>query len=284
MVKNENLPIYGFDLINGVYTDLIFNHDIERHSHSFFEIAITLEGEYVNRFDTGDIVLDKDTLVIIRPNDVHYIDHLTAQYRDIYIPEKRMMQLCSAISPTLYQEIMSSPTPPYGKVSRDAVNSCEETAKVITELRVSYTPEQIDPFCNILILKALSAYYEAKNTVYPVRIPQWLLELVAKLNFRLERSDSRDFLKLLPEIVEQSGYSHGHICREFKKYYKCTLVQYMNKQKMNYSTTLLLNNNMSIAEIAQILGYSNQSNYIATFKSYYGESPNSWRKNKIKPV
>lgn len=284
MAKNENLPIYDFSLINGVYTDLIYNHDIEKHSHCFFEIALTLEGSYINRFDTGDIELNENSIVIIRPHDVHHIDNLTAVYRDIYISEKKMIELCAAVSPTLYEDIMTAEEPPHLTISRDMVNSCEHTAKVITELRVDYTPEQIEPFCNILILKALSAYFETKNTVYPVRIPKWLLEMVSKLNVSLENTAGQDSLKLLPEIVEQSGYSHGHVCREFKKYYNCTLVQYMNKQKMIYSTTLLLNNNMSIAEIAQILGYSNQSNYIATFKNYYGESPNSWRKNKIKRV
>lgn len=284
MAKNEKLPVYDFSLINGVYTDLIYDHDIEKHSHSFFEIALTLKGEYVNRFDTGDIVLDENTIIIIRPHDVHYIEHLTAVYQDIYVPEKKMIQLCSSISPTLYHDIMSAPEPPNIKLGRDAVNACEDTAKVITELRVGYQPEQIEPFCNILIYKALSAYYEKKNAVFPVRIPDWLVKMVADLSSALERSANQDSLNLLSEIVEKSGYSHGHVCREFKKYYHCTLVQYLNKQRMIYSTTLLLNSNVSIAEIAQILGYSNQSNYIATFKKYYGEAPSSWRKNKIKRV
>jgi AraC-like DNA-binding protein len=53
---------------------------------------------------------------------------------------------------------------------------------------------------------------------------------------------------------------------------------------MIYSTTLLLNTKQSIAEIAQHLGYSNQSSYVVTFKSIYGVSPDKWRKNRIKRV
>jgi AraC-like DNA-binding protein len=278
----ENLPVYDFDLINGLYTDLIYNHNIEKHSHCFFEIAITLEGKYVNHFDSGDLTLDENTMVIIRPRDVHYITNLTAVYRDIYVPEKKMIQLCSAISPTLFEEIMSSSAPPHVKIDKDALAACESTAKRITEFRVEGSPEQIEPLCNILVLKALSAYFETKNSLFPKWMPQWLLEMVAKLNFSVEHNLPVDFSQTLSDVVKQSGYSHGHICREFKKYFNCTLVQYLNKQKMIYSTTLLLNNNLSVAEIAQMLGYSNQSNYITTFKSFYGESPNSWRKNKIK--
>ena len=53
---------------------------------------------------------------------------------------------------------------------------------------------------------------------------------------------------------------------------------------MAYSTTLLLNTNLSVSDIAQTLGYSNQSNYINSFKKEYGMSPLNWRKNNLKLV
>ena len=50
---------------------------------------------------------------------------------------------------------------------------------------------------------------------------------------------------------------------------------------MAYSTTLLLNTNLSVSDIAQTLGYSNQSNYINSFKKEYGMSPLNWRKTNL---
>lgn len=280
MNKSEKYPVYDMNLIDGAYTELVKSRYIERHAHSFFEITIALEGTYVNSFDTGDIVCKENTMLIIRPRDIHYINPLSAVYRDIYVPVDKMKQLCNTIDPMLYDDIMEAKEPPCIMLSREKIDSCENMAKVITNLRISYAPEIIVPFWNILILKALEAYYESTKMIYTIKTPEWLLNMVTALNSKL--TSTQNGMELLMELVGQSGYSHGHVCREFKKYYGCTLVQYINRQKMVYSTSLLLNQETTIAEIAQFLGYSNQSNYVAAFKSYYGESPSSWRKNKIK--
>lgn len=283
MLKND-MPVYNFDLIDGIYTELIYNHDIEKHSHYFWEIAITLKGEYTNCFDSGAIKLEPDTMIVIRPDDTHYINNLTAIYRDIYISDKKMREMCDAISPSLYRELKSPVAPPYIKIDKSHINSCETTARLITEFRSDYQTEQIEPLHNILIFKALSAYFEAKNTSLNVKIPQWLLDMVSKLNITADYTLLQEPFASLSTLIDQTGYSHGHVCREFKKYFNCTPIQYLNKQKMIYSTSLLLNSSISVAEIAQILGYSNQSNYIMAFKNFYGIPPNAWRKNRIRRI
>ncbi len=278
MLKNTNNPIYNFDLINGIYTELIFGHNVEKHSHIFWEITVAIKGEYVNHFDNGDLHLKAYDLTIIRPWDSHYVNlkNTSAVYRDIYAADDKIKKIADTIHEGLYDELIKSPMPATCVIDKAHLDSIESTAAKITDLRGSMPQTDLSALNNCLISKALAAYAEAKY--YPGKqTPDWILQMLSKLNVSPTSALDPAFSSL-PELIEQTGYSHGHVCRIFKEYFGCTLIQYINRKKMAYSTTLLLNTSLSISDIAQTLGYSNQSNYINSFKKTYGVSPLSWRK------
>lgn len=284
MSKNTNYPIYNFNLIDGLYTNLIFNHNIERHCHIFWEITVSLKGEYVNHFDSGDMLLKACSLTIIRPSDIHYVNikETSAVYRDIYVSDEKMRRFSEVIHEGLYDELLQSPTPITCVIDKAHMDSIEATATKITNLKGSLSKNEITILHNCLVSEALSAYAETRY--YPGKqTPDWILDMLSKLNLHTS-SELDPPISSLPDLIEQIGYSHGHICRKFKEYFGCTLIQYINRQKMAYSTTLLLNTNLSVSDIAQTLGYSNQSNYTNSFKKEYGMSPLNWRKNNLKLV
>ena len=55
--------------------------------------------------------------------------------------------------------------------------------------------------------------------------------------------------------------------------------RYLIEQRMKYATELLLDNNISIANIAQKVGYSDPFSFSKAFHKYYGESPSTYRKS-----
>ena len=67
------------------------------------------------------------------------------------------------------------------------------------------------------------------------------------------------------------------ISKYFKKYYNCTLGDYMRKIKLEKALFLLNNTNKSIIEISDICGFSDQSHMIKIFKTYIGFLPNRFR-------
>lgn len=283
MSKNTNYPIYNFNLIDGHFTNLIFNQNIERHSHLFWEITLTLKGEYVNHFDSGNILLKSCSLTIIRPSDVHFVKlkGTPAIYRDIYVSDEKIRQIANVIHEGLYDELAASPAPSTCVIDKTHADSIETTAAKITDLRGIISKNDISALHNCLISEALSAYAETKY--YPRKqTPAWILDMLSNLNLHVSSELDPPFSSL-PDLIGQTGYSHGYICRKFKEYFGCTLIQYINRQKMAYSATLLVNTNLSVSDIAQTLGYSNQSNFINSFKKEYGVSPLSWRKNNLDP-
>ena len=59
--------------------------------------------------------------------------------------------------------------------------------------------------------------------------------------------------------------------------YDMTIFEYRTQVRMQESKNLLLDNELSITEIAGICGYSNASKFSAAFKKRFGETPREWK-------
>ena len=74
MLKINKYLTYAWDFVQGMYTNVVKSKYIEPHNHTFYEISITKKGNYVNHFNTGDVVFTPYTMAIIRSRDIHYIE------------------------------------------------------------------------------------------------------------------------------------------------------------------------------------------------------------------
>ncbi len=66
--------------------------------------------------------------------------------------------------------------------------------------------------------------------------------------------------------------------RVFKQMYGVTIFEYRTQVRMQESKNLLIDNDLSITEIAGICGYSNASKFSAAFKKHFGETPSEFIK------
>jgi two-component system response regulator YesN len=80
--------------------------------------------------------------------------------------------------------------------------------------------------------------------------------------------------------VESTHYSHGYVCREFKKHVGKTLNEYVSDVKFSYAQAMLLNGETSVASVAEQLNYGSTTNFITAFKKKYGLTPAQWRKDQ----
>ncbi len=81
------------------------------------------------------------------------------------------------------------------------------------------------------------------------------------------------------ELSERVGLNRTTLQRVFKQMYGVTIFEYRTQVRMQESKNLLLDNNMSVTEIAGICGYLNPSKFSATFKKYFGVTPTEWKNN-----
>lgn len=71
----------------------------------------------------------------------------------------------------------------------------------------------------------------------------------------------------------------SYLCQKFKKETGITPHQYATQCKMKEAATLLTLTDRSLLDISELLCYSSQSHFQRIFKSYYGVTPQQWRKS-----
>lgn len=83
---------------------------------------------------------------------------------------------------------------------------------------------------------------------------------------------------LVGELAGQTFLSREHFSKLFRQFKGMSPQQYIVKCRLDRSYQLLLNSNLTIAEIADVCGYSSEFFFSRQFKEYYGEAPTTLRK------
>jgi AraC family transcriptional regulator len=94
------------------------------------------------------------------------------------------------------------------------------------------------------------------------------------VNYVDEYLDQEIRLINLAKLVDLSEY---YLCRSFKQAMGISLHQYIMQQRLERTKRLLLNPDLSIAQIAQLCGFSSHSHLTSQFKRCFGVSPKLWR-------
>lgn len=85
-------------------------------------------------------------------------------------------------------------------------------------------------------------------------------------------------LPSIKTIAKQVALSESTLKRNFKKVYGVSIYEFYLKKKMQLARQLLDQQQISVKEVAYMLGYEKTSNFITMFKKYYDSSPGMLRK------
>ena len=133
---------------------------------------------------------------------------------------------------------------------------------------------------NTLLSVALSIQLRKETPGKEIQLPleQISLEQVVQYvydNIRTNYSHDID----LNCLIEDYHYSADYINRLFIKKYHESAAKYQIRLRINKAKQLLLSNhNLSVKQIAEHVGYSDQSYFSRIFKKYTGVSPLDYRK------
>ncbi|WP_165444114.1 AraC family transcriptional regulator [Lachnoclostridium sp. Marseille-P6806] len=91
----------------------------------------------------------------------------------------------------------------------------------------------------------------------------------------IQRNLSRSIT--ISEIAEQFGYNARYLSHLFSKIRGIPLKQFILNQKMDAANFMLTDNDNSISDIAESLGFSNVHNFSRTYKKITGLTPSEYR-------
>lgn len=85
----------------------------------------------------------------------------------------------------------------------------------------------------------------------------------------------------LEEISKESGASCSFLQKIFRRELKCSIHECINQVRIKNSIELLSNKDLSISDIALLVGFSNSSHFIKEFKKELHLTPSKYRKSSL---
>jgi AraC-like DNA-binding protein len=111
------------------------------------------------------------------------------------------------------------------------------------------------------------------------KVPAWAKELKEIIQDQIDTNLALN----LKEISQSLNVHPSYLSREFSKYFDdLSFGDYIRKLRIEKASALLTDSKHSLAEIAYLTGFSDQSHFTRIFKKYNGQSPSEFRKSLLK--
>ncbi|MDY6024293.1 MAG: helix-turn-helix transcriptional regulator [Candidatus Borkfalkiaceae bacterium] len=252
-------------------TDRIYTNT---HTHTFWEITYTLFNQVAPQVINGKSVdIGSNSFLIIRPFDTHGIirnGKNIVKDRNIFVEDDKMRKICDSIDKNLYKKLASGSDPIVCPFPQHTEEILEDRLNLFSNYK-NGNDSALDTIHSTIVSYLLGLYIESQLNI-PNRYPAWIQEL-------LERLRDPEFIKQkVEDIIKTTNYSHGYVCKNFKKITGQTIVNYILEQRLYNSLPMLMDNDKLIIDIALDNNFSSQSRYINAFKQKFGVSPSKWRK------
>lgn len=233
--------------------------------------------------DAGEITILPGHAIFLRPNIRHYGKTFCAPntcfyYVHFYLPqpESDFKLFNYSHAPFRNQEFEKEDFKTYLKFPREInVTNAEKLAdhfEVLRALFVQLNPMAITTINQRMYALLLHLYEQCHNSqpaVQTNRIVHKLLIYLDRHRYSIVSSDT---------IEEYMQMNYKYLCGLFKKNMGYTIREYCTKSKMNEAAHLLRDTTLSIAQIAEQLGYTDPFYFSKVFKKHKQTSPALYRK------
>ncbi|MGN0968624.1 MAG: AraC family transcriptional regulator [Oscillospiraceae bacterium] len=260
------------------------------HSHQFFEILFVAEGQCENRVEETTLTLKKGDVCFVAPDVLHQLqvfNHDTVVY-NILVRTSTFQNafhnlygrndiVSSFFTQNLYRK---------GSGTSSYIICKTESEPIFYELidRIIEEEQQGKMFCgqymnllfNTFILELLRRH-EQHFTVGKATDNVETESITAILRY----IQSNYQTLTLTEAAHFFNYSEAHLSRIIKKYSGQTFSDIIKTIRLQKAVELLEKTNLSISEIAEQMGYTDNSHFHKVFKHAYGVTPIQYRQKYL---
>ncbi len=141
----------------------------------------------------------------------------------------------------------------------------------LSRQEIIYTNQIIDYALSLLVMEIsqefIEMHYKIKQKITPniARIMEWI-----KANYINPIT--------IADIACEFGYNPDYLSSLFKKTTGTTLINFINKTRIDISKSLISSYDISIKEAAYSCGFTDEKYFLKTFKKFEGMTPTQYKK------
>lgn len=266
----------GANVVINAHSNVYMNF----HSHDFFEINYISSGQCSNLFESGSVDMQEGDFILIHPDSMHslFVNNTSKVYNFLVSKTfvfdffSRIKDCENASFLEFIKRIKKENAPAYL-----LIKGSDETTKIATSM--INVKKQLNKALYLECLLSQLLLTCAKNTDNTF-LSEATIEGKDVLKNIFTKMESEYQTVSLDTIAKDFGYSKTYICVLFKKHYNSTFSAKLNEIKILHAKKMLIDTNMSIADISYKLGFESIEYFHRLFKKTCGETPNSYRKNQ----
>ncbi len=233
------------------------NERLPKHSHDFTNIAVVLEGSFLELVGPAQERCEPNSLVIRPGGEFHTDEYGPRGARCLIIevlPER--LKLLSSVSPLLNQAIhISTPWLPL------------HIRRIYSEFRMKDSAALLS--IDGMLLNILSRLSRDSSVAAPM--PPWLI---------LTREYLHDHFGVsvrLSEVAAAANVHPAHLAKSFQKHFRSTVGDYVRNLRLQHAAQELRSSEKRLADIALAAGFYDQSHFTKSFKLLFGVTPSTFR-------
>ena len=238
------------------------NPHIPAHWHEAMEILFCLNGSITIHVEQEILSLSRNQLIVFDSKEVHSIhsDSNLYMFLCIHVDKKQL-----SINPK----------------STQYIHLCQ-LAHSMTRTNVTNesTSAMRSDGTALLMLADLIRYFSVYSlpemTAAPDPSNDTIREIITYVNEHYTEKLSLD------DVSARVGFSREYFCRFFKQHMGITFLRYLNEVRISHAGRLLTSTSLSISEVMNESGFTNQTLFNRLFKEIYGASPRQIRSSAAK--
>lgn len=254
------------------------------HTHDFFEINYVYRGSCINLIEENTITMQEGDIVIIHPGAFHilYADKNSDVFnflvdKDCFIKELKRAISCSS---PLYKFINKAGKESFHKFillpSKNGRSSL--SSKIATQLIEASTSDS--PWRNLLQESLmLNLIFTLGTECNNATLSETRGESTEKMINILSYITENYATVTLDDIAKKFSYSKTHICRMFNATGK-SFRQILTDIRLTRAMSYLKNTDMTVGDVANIVGFDNVEYFHRLFKKQLGLTPLQYRNKK----
>ncbi|MBQ9760765.1 MAG: helix-turn-helix domain-containing protein [Clostridia bacterium] len=256
------------------------HRDEPPHVHEFIEIIYILKGRSKQYIDERCYTVKNGDMLFVNYGSTHAFESGDGEFTYVNI----------CFSPEVMSDAMITEKNAFSLLSLTAFNEmCNETDGA----QISFFGSERHEVEELLFAMLREA--REKQTSWDRVLESYLNILITRMLRKIEMgmetreigdmwSELSDYIDAnlsgelsLGALAQKCFYHPSYVSRVFKEKFKMSLVEYVNRRRIDGAIKLLEDSALSIDEISERVGFSDRSNFYRAFSKYVKSTPSDYR-------